>query len=308
MPLPANRPLDVAVVIPCYGHAQFIGDAIVSAQAQTLRPAEIVVVDDGSPDDVAGAVAAYPGVRLVKQPNRGLAAARNTGLRSARSPLVAFLDADDVLYPDALALGEAALAAEPSCAFAAGGYRWSDRGAGLVRDVVPARDAISYGGMLRSNAIGMHGAVLYRRDALAAVDGFREGLPACEDWDVYLRLLRLAPAAVHGGVVAEYRRHGANMSGDPVRMFAGALGALRRQRAHARRDPALRVAYDAGVRWARELYGDAVFDRARRPVGRAAWRDVLAAVRVLGRHDANHYAGRLARGAVAWARGARQPA
>ena len=68
------------VVITTYNHAHFLGDAIESVLAQARAPAEILVVDDGSTDDPGSVVARYPGVRLIRQANQGLAAARNTGL------------------------------------------------------------------------------------------------------------------------------------------------------------------------------------------------------------------------------------
>ena len=89
----------VSVIIPCYRQAHFLADALRSAVAQTHRPLEIIVVDDGSPDDVAAVTAQFPTVRLVRQPNRGLAAARNAGLRASSGDYVAFLDDDDTFFP-----------------------------------------------------------------------------------------------------------------------------------------------------------------------------------------------------------------
>src|SRR3954447_2593620 len=67
----------ISVVITTYNDSQFLAEAIESALAQTMRPGEIIVVDDGSVDDPASVVALYPQVRLVSQPNQGLSAARN---------------------------------------------------------------------------------------------------------------------------------------------------------------------------------------------------------------------------------------
>src|SRR5205814_441931 len=95
----------VSVVIPAYNYARFLPKAIESALAQSHPSLEIIVVDDGSTDDTQAVVAQYTGprVRCVRQQNAGLSAARNTGIREARFPYVAFLDADDEWHPNFLA-------------------------------------------------------------------------------------------------------------------------------------------------------------------------------------------------------------
>jgi len=94
----------VSLIIATFNHARFLGAAIDSALAQTLGAVDVIVVDDGSTDDTPAVLARYAGrVRVLRQPNRGLAAARNAGLAAARGTYVAFLDADDVMAPTKLA-------------------------------------------------------------------------------------------------------------------------------------------------------------------------------------------------------------
>src|SRR3954451_13776950 len=95
----------IALVINTYQQAHFLSASIESALAQTVPFDEIIVVDDGSTDDPASVVAHYPGVRLITRPNAGLAAARNTGLTACSSSYVVFLDADDLLMPNAVRAG-----------------------------------------------------------------------------------------------------------------------------------------------------------------------------------------------------------
>lgn len=90
----------VSVIIPAYNAAAFIGDALNSARAQTYDNLEIIVVDDGSTDGTADVVSSFHGVRMIRQPNRGAAAARNRGIREASGRYLAFLDADDIWLPD----------------------------------------------------------------------------------------------------------------------------------------------------------------------------------------------------------------
>ena len=94
----------VSVVIPAYNVAAFIEDAINSVLGQTYHDFEVVVVDDGSPDETASIVKRFddPRIRLVSQSNRGLSGARNTGIRYAQGEYVAFLDADDLWRPEKL--------------------------------------------------------------------------------------------------------------------------------------------------------------------------------------------------------------
>ena len=122
MPAYDNR-LTVAVIIPTFNHARFLADAIDSVLAQTRQADEIIVVDDGSTDDPAGVVARYSRVQLIRQNNRGLSAARNTGLWSCRTSHVVFLDADDRLLPIALKTGLTCITEKPDCAFVHGAHR-----------------------------------------------------------------------------------------------------------------------------------------------------------------------------------------
>lgn len=93
---PPREPAPVSVVIPTWNRATLLRRALDSVLAQTVQPAEIVVVDDGSTDDTAAVVASYGArVRLLRQANAGVAAARNAGIAAARHELIAFLDSDD---------------------------------------------------------------------------------------------------------------------------------------------------------------------------------------------------------------------
>src|SRR4029079_13360345 len=105
--------------IATFNHARFLGDALDSAVGQTLRDVEIVVVDDGSTDDTPAVLVRYGGrIRAIRQPNRGLAAARNAGLAAARGTYVSFLDGDDVLMASKIAEQAAILDRAPTAGWA----------------------------------------------------------------------------------------------------------------------------------------------------------------------------------------------
>ncbi len=116
----------VSIVITTYNDARFLAEAIESALGQTVSACEVIVVDDGSRDDPVPVVSRYPQVRLIRQCNQGLAAARNTGWRAARGAYVVFLDADDRLMPGALASNLRRFDERPECAFVYGSYSHID--------------------------------------------------------------------------------------------------------------------------------------------------------------------------------------
>ncbi len=111
----------ISAVIPCYNTAAFVGEAIDSALGQSRPPDEIVVVDDGSTDASADVARGYgERVRLVRQPNGGIGAARNRGLAESSGDWIAFLDADDVWPRDSLAARVAAIEASVSLDYVVG--------------------------------------------------------------------------------------------------------------------------------------------------------------------------------------------
>ena len=205
----------VSVVIACYKQGMFVAEAIESAVTQTHPPLEIIVVDDGSPDDTASVVARYPTVRYVYQPNQGVSAARNTGLKCASGKYLNFLDADDRLLPHALETGAKYLDANPSWAFVAGKH-WliSENGSRLPAPEQGRVVKDYYRELMHHNFIACHDSVMYRRDMLLAVGGFDSAVDSTEDWDLYLRIAQKFPVYCHDEVVSEYRQHSSNTSRD----------------------------------------------------------------------------------------------
>ena len=98
----------ISVIIPVYNGARFLGEALQSVDDQTLRPLEVLVVDDGSTDGSAGIAESRPGVRCLRMAHRGVSAARNLAVREARGEWLAFLDADDRWLPERLQVQVAA--------------------------------------------------------------------------------------------------------------------------------------------------------------------------------------------------------
>jgi glycosyltransferase involved in cell wall biosynthesis len=269
--LEGSPPL-VSVVIPCYGQAAYLEEAIESVLAQTYAQVEIVVVDDGSPDNAARVAGRFPWVRCVRQANAGLAAARNAGVRESEGELLVFLDADDRLLPRALETGVEELRTHPQAAFAFGRYRRvSSDGRPLESDDQPRPDADPYSVFLRYNYAGVPATGIFRRSALEEAGNFDETLPGAEDYDLGLRLSRLHAVRPHDREVAEYRVHGSSMSQDAGAMLAVTQQALRRQRRHVRGNPGLRSAYREGRRFWKRYYGDAIVAAARAAFANREW-------------------------------------
>jgi glycosyltransferase involved in cell wall biosynthesis len=256
-----NHGMTVAVVIPTYNHARYLADAISSVIAQTRRPDEIIVVDDGSTDDPAAIVARFPGVQLIRQEHQGVSAARNTGLRSCTASHIVFLDADDRLLSNALEAGLNCVANYSDCAFVYGAHRYithdgADRGNVHYRPISGDPNLA----LMRHNLIGMQATAVFRRDCLLAVGGYDRTLELCEDYDLYLRLVRKHRVACHPGVVAEYRWHGQNTSGDAMKMLRAILKVLDRHEARIGPNTLERDALQQGRADYRDHYGWALLE------------------------------------------------
>jgi glycosyltransferase involved in cell wall biosynthesis/SAM-dependent methyltransferase len=251
----------VSVIIACFNQAHFLPDAIESVLAQTHTNVEVVLVDDGSTDATPDVTRRYPSVRYVRQENRGLAAARNTGTAESKGGYLVFLDADDRLLPRALQVGVECFREHPESAFVSGGYRRIDARGSVISEPPPARiEGDHYLALLRGNYVGMHATVMYARDLLEQSGGFDASLTACEDYDLYLRLARTHSASCHAEVIAEYRTLETSMSSDNGRMLEAATTVLRAQRRYLAEDRRRKAAYAEGMRYWQELYGVPLVD------------------------------------------------
>jgi glycosyltransferase involved in cell wall biosynthesis len=289
-PYPGGRPEGgkVSVVIPCYNQARFLGEAIGSVLCQGYADLEIVVVDDGSGDGAGEVAAGYAGadprVRLIRQENRGLAAARNRGLAGAGGEYVVFLDSDDRLVSGALEVGVRELGAHPGCAFVSGLCRK------ITADgsVVPGWEQFRVGDdpyleLLRSCPIYVP-AVMYRRRVFDAVGGFDPSYRAAEDYDLYYRILERFPVHCHDTLVAEIRRHDANMTRDRTLMLKYNMAALRSQRKRVKGVARYEAAYKAGERLWRDWHGAPVVDQVRSHLREGRWRRGLGGMIALLRY------------------------
>ena len=198
----------VSVIIPTHNRAGFLPQAIESVLSQSYANFELIVVDDGSIDETQALLAFY-GKALVtlRQENRGPAAARNTGIRAARYPLLAFLDSDDRFTRQKLALQVAAMEAQPELLISHTQETWFRNGHHLNQKRRHAKEGGDlFARSLELCVVGMS-TVMARRELFDRVGLFDESFPCCEDYELWLRasahhpfLLVDAPLTVkHGG-------------------------------------------------------------------------------------------------------------
>lgn len=203
----------VSVVMPTYNRAHLIGESIASALGQSLPPAEIIVVDDGSTDYTFDAVKEFSGaVTCLRQANAGKSAALNRGIAAARGDYLLVLDDDDLLPPDALAAHVAALEGQGQAGFSWGRFaRFSGRGedapASTDLEPVPETDTRRLLVQLMTCCFLPNPAWMVRRAVQEAVGPYRTDLPRGQDYEMILRIARAAPGVFAGGVTLYQRKH-----------------------------------------------------------------------------------------------------
>lgn len=193
----------VSVIVPAYRSAATIRRAVDSALAQTHAPAEIIVVDDGSPDEQAAVVERTyrQSVTLLRRPNRGAASARNSGVEQATGDYVAFLDADDYWEPDKLACQLQVFGRHPEVGLVAGAFFEELPGRPRVDVPVRAGPKEWYDRILRLDGarafrlatMTWTSTVVARRQLLDR-DRFDPNLMSCHDRDLWVRLVSRNPA------------------------------------------------------------------------------------------------------------------
>lgn len=199
----------VSVIIPVHDGVRFLGQAIDSVLAQEYDAFELLVVDDGSTDDSPQLVSSYSRAQLLRQPNRGVSAARNEGANAARGELLAFLDQDDLWTQRKLHLQVSALVEDPSLGFALGRQRL------FLEEGVP-KPAWWRASGLESEHVGYFpGTLVVRREVFHRVGPFRDDAAPGEGADWFLRATELGVArTIVPHLVLLKRIHDANQSGD----------------------------------------------------------------------------------------------
>jgi glycosyltransferase involved in cell wall biosynthesis len=232
LPVPTPR---FSIVIPAYQASSFVAEAVESALTQTVAPHEVIVCDDGSTDDIAGALAPYSGrITLLRKEHGGAASARNAAARAASSEFVAILDADNVFLPEYLEAVSELAALRPDLDI-------------LTTDAYLELDGRVYGRYYRGKArfvvedqrrgiIHQHfifANAAMRRNALLGVGGYDETVVIAHDTDL---LVRMILGGSRAGLVDEplcvYRIRGGTLSSNRPRSLRAGVGILERASSH----------------------------------------------------------------------------
>ncbi len=236
----STNPPTVSIIVPVHDRLELLDETLDSIRGQTYRHTETIIVDDGSAPSAARALDALadPRVRIIHQPNQGLACARNTALAHARGRFIQFLDSDDLLHPRKLSHDVNWLERHPDVDLITGPalrFTGSTRSSRPVDSAWPFREFLP--AILAGNPMPVH-APLLRRAVLPPAPHFDPALSAAEDWDFWLTLaLRGARAAFVPGARTYYRSHPDQMSSSAARMVPNVAHVLSRARSSAPRIP-----------------------------------------------------------------------
>lgn len=225
----------LSIVIPAYNVAAYISVAVQSALDQDFRDLEVIVVDDGSTDATPLVLAALarqrrdPRLRILRQENAGLSGARNAGIEAARGAFVGFLDGDDIWLPGKAGRHMQAMLRDPGI-----GISFS-HSAYLREDGVPTGGQLraekarpTLHDMIRRNHVGNGSAAVVRRVCLDSAGLFRTDLRACEDYELWCRILHRTPyrAQLVDAPLTLYRQRLASLSYDHGKFVAQADAAM----------------------------------------------------------------------------------
>ncbi len=271
----------VTVVIPTYRHRDFILQTLDSVFAQTMRDFEVIVVNDGSPDDTAALLAplvATSRVAYFEQPNQGQSRARNLGIQHARGQYIALLDDDDLWPRDKLEWQAQFLDDNPDVGMVAGTLRGIDE-SGALGGGGAFWPVITFESLFTQNPLLSPGQTLIRADLLKRLGGMNPTIWGADDWDLWFRIAKSARIVMQDRLALYYRLHAGNASKQTAKLLKASISTFRthladvpRERHHALQRGFERTMYRG--------FGTALVHDARHQLRigrlRAAWSSVQA--------------------------------
>ncbi|MFH2000845.1 MAG: glycosyltransferase, partial [Planctomycetota bacterium] len=183
----------ISAIIPVFNRRNMVKEALASVKEQSRPPDEILLIDDGSDDRSGDAADEFSGVTLIRQPNQGISAARNRGIRCARGDYLAFLDSDDLWGKNKLLFQERFMDAHPEIPLCHTDELWQRNGKRVNQKQYHKKE----GGFLFVRSLDRclisPSAVMIRRDLFPITGLFDESFPVCEDYDLWLRITARYP-------------------------------------------------------------------------------------------------------------------
>jgi glycosyltransferase involved in cell wall biosynthesis len=208
--------VQVSVIIPTYNSVKYVIAATESVLAQTFKDFEIIVVDDGSTDETESVLSLYQNkIRYIRQPNNGVAVARNRGIAESRGKYVAFLDADDTWLPNKLERQMNAMRQQTQYQACYSAFTVVDSDLNPLGISRSRRHGKALEDLLTcGNIIGSICTVICVRSLFEKVGAFDPALSQCADWDMWVRLAAQTEFLYLDEPLVTYRQHGTNMSRD----------------------------------------------------------------------------------------------
>jgi glycosyltransferase involved in cell wall biosynthesis len=209
---------EVSVIIPTYNRGWILKEAIDSVLAQTFNEYELIVVDDGSEDNTAEILSGYNNkIQIIRQPNQGVSAARNRGMVSSSGRFIALLDSDDLWLPEKLNEQLSFFRNHPDVMICQTEEIWIRNG----KRVNPCKHHKKLSGMIFEPSLSLclvsPSAVMFKRELIDMVGLFDENLPACEDYDLWLRVsLRFPVYLIDEALIIKRGGHEDQLSRNPM--------------------------------------------------------------------------------------------
>lgn len=219
----------IAVIVPAYGVAHLLGEALDSLLGQTFADWEAIIIDDGAPDDVRGAVAPYLGdsrFRFLETDNHGVSSARNRAIKEATAPYIALLDGDDLFRPAYLMEMVAALDAHPDASIVtcnAGTFGAIPENGTVVS---PGQNLHSVGTLeeVLDRRFNIYIGSSFRKSAFDAIGGYDTSMTHAEDLDFWVRLLmECGPVYYIDKILGDYRIRETSASTDRIKLLRGQI-------------------------------------------------------------------------------------
>ncbi len=230
----------VSIIVPTYNYVAYIRGAVESALAQTYRPVEIIVVDDGSTDNIKEVLSDYIAsdkINYIYQENKGLAGARNTGINASRGDYICFLDSDDLIHEKKTEIQVKSLEENPEygVAFSDFSYIRDHDLSSLIPANVKYSGELNFSKIISGEYMVIH-AALIRREVFERVGYFDESLRKCEDYDFWLRIAMKGIRFLFiDQVLAYYRLHEGQMVQDKIGVFRTNVEVINRYREYDRK-------------------------------------------------------------------------